>query len=191
MTSDQVTRQVHLQKLEAFCRELDKTLSRAGLLPDKSIQAWGGSVAARCTQCDIQVSGEELFALSKSPSAELASAKIGRLRLGDCARKGCSSYYYHLTFRPYPDLNWPEILAQTETIKDEPAEQWPRELACISRGLSIFWLGPATRRLGGAFLLVLLLLIVRQWYIGGRIPFLHEPQKFQADPDSTPASVAH
>jgi hypothetical protein len=34
-----------------------------------------------------RISGKELFALSQPPTAERATAKIGRLRLGDCARK--------------------------------------------------------------------------------------------------------
>ena len=189
MTSEHVlTRQEHLLKLNPFCRALDKALALTGLPQEKLPEAWRAAVAAQCVQCGIEVSGKELFALSKPPSAELASAKIGRLRLGDCARKGCSSYYYRLTFHPYLEINWPEILAQAETIQDEPADQPPGKLAYGRRGL---WHMPATRRLGGVFLLVLLLLIVRQWYIGGRIPLLREPEKFQADPDSIATTVTH
>lgn len=191
MTSDQVTRQEHLQRLYPFCQGLDKALAQAGLPPEKSLEVWRAGVAAECVQCGINVSGKELFALSRPPSAELDSAKISRLRLGDCARKGCTSYYYRLTFRPFQELDWPEILGQAETIEHEPPEQMPGKPALSTRGLLIFWSVPAARRVGGALLLVLLVLIVRQWYIGGRIPFLHEPEKFQAAPQSTSTDTAH
>jgi len=192
MISDSVlTRQEHLQKLNTFCRALDKALARAGVVPRKSLEAWREAVGAQCVQCGIEVSGQELLALSQPPSAELDSAKICRLRLGDCARKGCTSYYYRLTFRPYLEVNWPEILAQAETIKDEPAEQAPSKPARSTPGLSILWHLPAISRIGGVFLLVLLFLILRQWYIGGRIPLLREPQKFQAAPDSIATALTN
>jgi hypothetical protein len=191
MTSDQVTRQEHLQRLYPFCQALAKALARAGVVPKNSLEAWREAVAAQCVQCGIEVSGQELFALSQAPSPELDSAKIGRLRMGDCARKGCTSYYYRLVFRPYQELNWPEILAQVETITQEPAQKTRSQSTSSHLELSSLWRLPVTRRLGAVFVLIVVLLLVRQWSIGGRIPWLHEPEKFLAAPDSTAASVPH
>jgi hypothetical protein len=187
MISDPVlTRQEHLQKLNPFCQALAKALARASMVPKKSLEAWRAAVTAQCAQCGIEVSGQELFALSQAPSAEMDSARIGRLRLGECARKGCTSDYYRLTFRPYQELNWPEILAKLDTVTQEPAE--PTRSASAPLELSILWRLPVTRRIGAVFLLIVVLLLVRQWSIGGRIPWLREPEKFLAAPDSTATS---
>ena len=184
MNADQLLiRQMHLQKLEPFCQALDQALARAGLAPEQAHELWRVGVAAECTRCRIRIYGEELYALSQPPSEEYANAKLGRLRLGDCARSGCDSYYYRLTFFPCPEVNWAEILAAIERDPEGPAGQKAGEPAPNS-GWRLLLRWPVTRRVSVALALVVMLLVFRQWYIGGRIPLLREPHKFQVSPQS-------
>jgi len=185
MIADQLpVRQARLEMLEAFCQALDRAFTRAGLAPEKSDEAWRVGVAAECVRCGIRIYGEELHALSRPPAEEYANAKIGRLRLGDCARSGCDSYYYRLTFYPCPEVNWAEILAAIERDTEESAGQKAGEPA-HNNGWRLLLHSSATRRVGVALAVVVILLVVRQWYIGGRIPLLREPHKFQVSPEST------
>ncbi len=182
MTADQpLSREQQLQKLESFCRALNGLFARAGLTPEQSEEVWRLGVAAECSRCGIRIYGEELYALSQPPSEKWANAKIGRLRLGNCARDGCDAYSYRLTFYPYGDLDWPAILASVDGTKEEPAPQAAGQ-STRRMGWGLVWQSSAARRVGLGLGAIVLLLLVRQWYIGGRIPLLREPQIFQADP---------
>jgi hypothetical protein len=174
--------QEHLLKLEPFCRGLAEALGRAGLAPDMIEGTMRASVSAECIQCGIRVSGEELYALSQPPSPELASAKIGRLRLGDCARQGCDSYYYKLAFQNHPGLDWPKLLAQIQSPAAEEAKPNAPTLelkAATKLVASSIW----ARRLGIALAALVVLLLVRQWHSGGRIPLIREPEHFRIATD--------
>jgi hypothetical protein len=184
MTADQLpTREEHLQKLESFCKSLDGLFARAGLTPEQSEEVWRVGVAAQCVQCGIHVYGEELHALSQPPSEKYATAKLGRLRLGDCARQGCNSYYYRLTFYPYGDLDWRALLASLDGKAEETGKKTAEE-SMFQHGWKLLVRSPAAQRVALGLVLVMLLLVVRQWRIGGRIPLLREPQKFQVAPES-------
>ncbi len=175
-----VIREEHLQKLAPFCQALGEALSRSGLAPDQALGLWRAASTAQCTQCGIPISGEELFALSQ-PADDNPSPKVRRLRLGDCAHPGCESYFYRLTFRAHPPLDWPALLARAEAIQAElerPISAKTRT-ADFAKGLLRAGL---TRRAAIALLVLLLLLLIRQWYTGGRIPLLREPEHFRVAP---------
>jgi hypothetical protein len=176
-------RQVPLLKLESCCQALTEVLHQSGLSPEASLEAWRAAVSAECVRCGIPISGEELFALSQPPSAERASAKIGRMRLGDCARQGCNSYDYRVVFRSHAQLDWPKLLAQAEELQQEKAK--PPSAGFGWKEMGRLWVRQcvACRRLWIPLsILVLLLLLWRQWYVGGRIPLLREPEHFRVDP---------
>src|SRR5512144_1325961 len=111
------TRKEYLLVLEPFCRALHQALLDSGADHQLAANAMRISVSAECVGCQIQVSGEELFALSQPPSAEHATAKIGRLRLGQCARQGCDACYYRLEFRAHPPFVWHAVLARAEKLQ--------------------------------------------------------------------------
>ena len=174
-------RQEHLQNLAPFCRCLVDALQGTGLPPDEVLGALHDTVTAECVQCGIQVSGEELSALAQPPSPEHASAKIGRLRLGDCARKGCDSCYYRLSFQAHPKVDWPSLLSQIEVIPQNQVEQPSAASAWkLAGGLRV--LRSVPRRAWIALAVVLVLLVVRQWYSGGRLPLIREPENFKIQP---------
>src|SRR4051794_32043454 len=98
MTNESVTKepsqwlhQEHLKNLAPFCQAFGQALAGAGLGPEESVAAIRNGVAAECIQCGIRLSGEELWALMQPPAEKDPNPKVERLRLGDCARKGCDS----------------------------------------------------------------------------------------------------
>ncbi len=173
------TRQEHLCQLAGFCKALDETLRSTGLTPEQSLQVFQIAVTAECVGCGIAISGNELFALSQPPAAERASIKTGRLRLGDCARQGCEAWHYRLAFRPQPQLDWPKLLGQVESRqRQQPVAVHPAvplwNWVSLLRSRKVV-------RLGTALAALLLLLLIRHWQQGGRIPLLHEPENFKVD----------
>jgi hypothetical protein len=180
-----VTREERLPKLGGLCQALEARFALAGLAPEQSQEIWRQGVAAECVRCGIHVYGEELYALSQPPSEKYASAKLGRLRLGDCARQGCNSYTYRLTFYPCAALDWQALLASLASQEAEAGKQNGGE-SLARQGWRLLAQSPSVRRAALGLVLIVLLLAVRQWYIGGRIPLLREPEKFQAAPESDP-----
>jgi hypothetical protein len=173
-------RQEHLCRLADFCQNLETALRAAGSTPEQCLEVFRTAVFAECVGCGIQVSGEELYALSQPPSAELASAKTGRLRLGDCARNGCEAWYYRVSIAPYQQVDWPKLLAEV----DAPENQG-RTGGSTARWWGLLWerlvRWRMLPRIGVAFAAIVLLLLVRHWHQGGRIPLLREPEAFQVD----------
>jgi cytochrome P450 len=172
--------QQHLLKLEPLCRSIAEALMDAGWTQERVHDAFLTSVSAECISCGISVSGEELYALAQPPSADHAHVKIGRLRMGDCARERCDSYYYRITFKAFPGADWARLVSQFE--KGEPqrkqagvAGNQRKRLMKYVRNLRApahVWITVAA---------LVLVLVVRQWYVGGRIPLLREPEHFKVD----------
>jgi len=175
-----IVREEHLLKLAPFCRALGEAIDRSGLAVEQPMEVWREAVTAHCARCGIVVSGEELFALSQPPG-DNPIAKIRRLGLGDCARPGCESYFYQLTFRAHAPLDWAALLAEAEAIQTERARPTSRKLTTTDLARGLLQCG-LTRRAALALGLLLLLLLIRQWRVGGRIPFLREPERFHVTP---------
>jgi hypothetical protein len=185
-----IIREEHLLKLAPFCQALGEACSRSGLAPDQVLGLWRAALTAQCTQCGIPISGEELFALSQPPG-DNPSPKIRRLRLGDCARPGCESYFYRLTFRAPPPLGWPDLLARAEAIQGELEQPGSAKPSTADFARHFLRCG-LTRRAAIALAALLLLLLIRQWYAGGRIPLVREPEHFRVAPapeESHPADT--
>lgn len=147
---------------------------------DRIQAAFETSLSAECVSCGIPVSGAELYALSQPPSAEHANAKIGRLRMGDCARLKCDSYYYRMTFQPFPGVDWESLVSKFEKgeTQTKPGEEGGTDKNSLAKYLKTIRV-PAHIWITLAALLVVL--AMRQWYVGGRIPLLREPEHFKVD----------
>jgi len=139
---------------------------------------------SECTVCNLRVSGEELLKVGEPDTSE-ASAPVKRMRLGYCAHVGCEAYVYRLSFRNGAGVDWPaafehirELTEARKQVANGGAEEERRKQAV------------ARRKLVGRILLgigiVLILLAIRQWYMGGTIPFIREPEKFRVG--TSPAS---
>jgi hypothetical protein len=175
-----IIRQENLLKLAPFCQALGEAFSRSGLTPDQALGVWRAALTAQCARCGIPISGEELFALSQPPG-DNPSPKIRRLRLGDCACAGCESYFYLLSFRAQPALDWPGLLARAEAIQAELARPAAAKRRTAALGKGLLHSG-FTRRAAMALALLLLLLLIRRWHSGGAIPLLREPEHFRVAP---------
>ena len=169
-----IERQENLLKLRVFCQALFEAAQRAGMKAEEVSAAFRASLSAECVHCGQQVSGEELLALAH-PATEDLTTKVNRLRLGDCARQGCESYFYRVTFQPQPSMDWSKLIHEAEALEPQLAQ------ASSGRpkpGLGLWIPNKVLVALAG----LVLLLFLRQWYMGGRIPFIREPEKFRVDP---------
>jgi hypothetical protein len=175
-----IVRQEYLYHIAEFCARLNQALCAQGLTPEKSIEIFQTCIFSECLNCSIRVSGDELFALSQPPSAERASAKIGRLRLGDCARQGCTGCYYRFYFTEFPNLDWQLALAQVDAPAQSEAKQ-----SRMKRSQA-FWIFHFRTFVRFCFATVILslLFLARQLYQGGRIPLVREPEHFRVDTTS-------
>lgn len=168
-----VIREEPLPRLASFCGALAEALRQTGLGRDRIFVVFRESLVAECPQCGTRVTGEELFVLAQPEEGTDLNPGLQRLRLGDCARPGCDAYPYRVSFKTHPEVNWTTCLAHIEKAlsKQRPAS-----------GGSRIWQAVLLRRLGMLAAIVVLLLILRQLYLGGRIPLIREPEKFRVDP---------
>jgi hypothetical protein len=75
------------------------------------------AVRAECVLCEMGVSGLDLIRTEwiTDPSSD-SGRKLERLRLGYCARYGCSSRYYVLRFARTPGVDWPHCWEQAAAL---------------------------------------------------------------------------
>jgi hypothetical protein len=184
-------RQEPLVELEEFCRALREALNLDRLRPAELLDALRVGSAAECTECGFHLTGEELLELSEPASpVDTASSDFGRLRLGHCARKDCDSFYYRLTFRCMPQLDWRKLLPRIDAIRLELARKPIRQLnplAVLQRPIRSRAFR-AVRRILAALALGAFVVALWQAYHYAGIP--GEPAGLRSDPvqeDAAPA----
>lgn len=178
-----LVREEPIRRLERVVFALVETAKRSGEGTDSRLGAMRTALSGGCVECGQQVSGEELLALADLSVGKEAGARVLRLRHGRCARDGCQSDRYRLTLLTHRDLSWEKLLAQGDAVKEaqveetadagnreaEPAARHRVSRATIVRASILVAIG-------------LLLLLIRQCYLGGRIPLIREPEQFRVDP---------
>jgi hypothetical protein len=141
----------------------------------------------KCVECGIAVSTEEFLALAgygpPLDSSSSGNSKVGRLRLGYCARQGCPSRFYQVTLQPHPEFAWEAILAQAAESGSSKTDAEPAIAAADSIA------EPTRRRMQtmkvlAGLVIVLVLWGARRWTQGERIPFIREPAKFKFESGS-------
>ena len=176
-----VARELHLLKFAEFCRALAQTLQADGLPAAQVSRAFQDGVSAVCIGCGLRVAGDELYALSQTDAVDGAPGRVRRLHLGDCACAGCGAWFYRLAFQAVPAIDWPGLLARVDTRLQPPKPRWSLAAWMPSR---LDLARPAFVLRAGAWIgLILLLLLARQCYYGGRVPLLREPERFRVTPD--------
>ena len=183
-----IVRVEHLQELTPWLNALNESLSADGLTHEKRKELMRATVLAECVQCGIHVPGEDLFALSQPDENTSGKPKICRLRLGDCARNGCKSLYYRVTFISGPRIDWLAALQKTENPPQKPSDEsaggtWEAVKSALPVKARISW------RFWAVVAVITLVLVARQLYYCGRIPLIREPENFRVDtaPSSEPA----
>lgn len=176
-----IDRQEHLEQLGAFFRKLEQPLKEVAASQGISLSQLHAAVSAECVQCGIVVPGEVLFALAETPAQDTGApdAKVSRLRQGYCARRGCDSYYYRITFSDLTGVNWQSALAAADVLGDVPAPEPELPAAVEGRAPVPPWRLALTACLAASVLL--LFLGWRQWYRGGTIPLVREAEYFEVD----------
>ena len=175
-----LTRQEHLHTLAQFVAALSRAIQQSSPAPEKLKEAVRASISAECVQCHTRVSGEELMELPELAPADASKNKAARLLQGYCVRNGCDSRYYSLTFADHPGVDWPKLLSQIESAPGEETDRVGDELA-LSPVDRIVRKRRLTVRVCVGIGVLALVLLIRQWYLGGRIPFIREPENFQVD----------
>ncbi len=182
--SKPIVREEPLPDLPQFCLHLAQALKR--IVPDDARRATvvRTSLSGECVLCGQGVTGEELLDVGADESAaEPASPKMARLRQGYCARNGCDSRFYRLTFQPHPDLDWAQAFSPPAVVEPEQSEEEKAaEAEALARKRAQRW--KLAGRVGIGLFVLGMLYIARQYYTGGTVPFLREPEKFQTDPAS-------
>ena len=180
--SEPIVRQEQLHGLPQFCVNLAEALNR--LVPDEARRQAVAqtSFSGECVLCGLSVSGVELIAVGAG-EAEATNAKIARLRQGYCGRSGCDSRYYRLTFQPHPAVDWNQAFTQSRTVAEEQHDQAQAE-AAEARALERARRWKLAGRIAVGLGVLCVLYIVRQWYTGGTIPILRQPERFTTDPAS-------
>ena len=131
--------------------------------------------SAECVKCGSRVTGEELLRSADTSEPVEVNENIERMRLGQCIRQGCDAARYRLIFQRIPGLDWRTIFERMEEVTAAKKEA-ARTQSKLGRWLSARW------RVAAGVALILLVLLIRQWYLGGRIPLIREPEKFRVDP---------
>lgn len=180
---DSPSAQIRVDALPAAYRAAVEEGKRMGLSAAELSDVFNRHFGAECLQCGIQVTGEELGQLAlASPHDPPTDPRLARLLQGYCARKDCDSYYYRLVFQAHPKVDWNRVAratsgtpapapAATPTSGDRPGRFW-------------FLEDPRVRRVGIGIAILLVLLVLRHFALGGRVPFLHRSPKYTVDPAS-------
>jgi hypothetical protein len=147
-----------------------------------------GGLTVQCVMCGEEFDGADLLAVVEAKcNGGATKGRARRLSLGYCARSGCSSYYCSVRFPPTSGLDWSSLehalsrreaeerdLLEAQELADESARaSWFRR-TCLRVGL----------RAGVGVIVIVLLLMLRQWRNGGTIPLIHEPRPSMAAPAS-------
>lgn len=166
------SRQEHINHLPDFLRGV---VASAGAAQNEKVRgALADALSAECVGCGVGLSGAELLELVEGSGD---NPKLKRLRMGDCARQSCSSFFYVVRGAEHPELNWPSILGEEQKASAEQQEAQ----AQVQRSAVRTRKGQVVKRVAIGVAIVVVLLMIRQWYVGGRIPLIREPEQFQVD----------
>jgi len=181
-------RAVPLSDLGWLCRAALALLELKKAGAEDRVALLESSLVAQCAACNICLTGAELLLLARPVThADGQDPRAGRLLQGYCARSGCNSYFYSLELRPGSGIDWPALEGVRSSIQD--AAQNEADAQCAAQKMALAakrrtaGLRAAARIAVGAGA-ILLLLVLRQWYIGGTIPLIREPGTFLAVPES-------
>ena len=178
-----IQRRIALATFPAFAQNLARAFAAAGIAPPEFVRTSADHLSATCVACGTRVDGRELGAVIAGEELPAASP-LRQLGQGYCVKAGCRSGYYEFTFRPHPSVDWQQIAVETapEPVTDRPSVSTlaaRRVLENLRRQFN--W------RVGLGLLALFALLLWRQWWSGGRIPFLREGKTYIStepmDPD--------
>ncbi len=120
-TSAPVDTTVRLEELPLVHTGLARAFGEVGIGGQQLDDIFSLGVTATCIGCGIRLTGNELahlaVAATGQPNAEL---KLDRLRLGYCARKGCTAKFYRIECENLPGLDAAKVVARGLELRNAP-----------------------------------------------------------------------
>ena len=178
--------QIRVEALAAAYHAVLDSLKPLGLPAAEMAEACEQYVTAECLQCGIQITGAQLATLAHAGAADqLTDPVLVRLHQGYCARKDCNSYYYRLVFADHPKIDWTG--AANTVARAGAAAPAPTTGAELPSGPSNrFWFlqDRRTRRVIIGLAILVVLLVLRHFTTGGRVPFVRYTPQYVVDPAS-------
>lgn len=192
-----IVRKLPLAQLTPFARNARAALLRVGIADLEHSAAFESHIELRCCSCNAQPSPKVVAALFTGATLEAgrSAEELSRLRQEYCLRAGCDSRFYELTLAPHPSVDWAGV--GTESLAEEPHGSVGRAVgsAVVDKAAQTIR-AQFSWRLVAVGVALLALLVWRQWWTGGSIPFFREAKTFTSegmsadtDPDDEPLSV--
>jgi hypothetical protein len=138
------------------------------------------AVSGQCAQCGQPLLGKSIVALANG-EPELFMNMV-RFRDGYCGSSQCRSYYYVVRLFPHPEVDWNKVIPKLESAATSFVVE-TRQVSIVSQ---VRHWRPSRRMVVTTAAIVVGLLtfsLLRQIYIGGRIPILREPAHFRVAPE--------
>jgi hypothetical protein len=174
MATETEVLQMTIRELAEFTRNLGEEVAHQPNA-EKLRPAVEESLSGECVQCSIRVTGSELLKISNEETA--ADTKLERLRSGYCARNGCDSNFYRVMCAPHPLVDWPKLLHREREITQTKVEEQKVKVDLARTARRYRNLLRTATIIGVLFVVI----ILRQIYVGGSIPFVREPEAFKVD----------
>ena len=169
-----VSRQVRIETVWNLLRNLALSLFSKGL-PDETIRGiFARDIHVACQACGSELRDADLVALlDAAGDTGFSNPKLERLHKGYCLKSGCDSYFYLIRFLPVEGIDWSTALPEAEALPAKLAAEEKRREP-FSWGLFV---RSAKFRASVGVVVLLFLLVYRNWYFNGTLPFVS--QKFE------------
>lgn len=167
MLAKSLIQQVRVEQLHTLLQRLAEALAKRGTekVPAPQLPTTGWQ--AKCLQCGIVVSGEELATLAQNDTATLKeNPRLSRLNEGYCARNRCEAYYYELTLPAMEGIDWTQVWPALQSNDPHPLAETGDEktnhlLAYYQKLLATH--GPKKMAVAGGCVLLFLLTLIWQF----------------------------
>lgn len=120
---------IHLLQFNSSLNLIREGLASRGLSVEQIPGVISENLAAICHQCRIALSGEDLALLATVTAAPEATTdqltpKLKRIQQGYCARTGCDSSFYEISYPDSGTVPWGDLLQSAASATD----------ACVAKG---------------------------------------------------------
>jgi len=175
--------QMRVDAMPEYHAALITVLNESGLDAREIGEVIAQNVSAECVSCGIRLTGEEIGQIrSAQAEGEAPESKVGRLRQGYCARKDCDSYFYRMSFTEHPKVDWMQTVERVAAVLSRTPSQRVDADSVVPPPKP--GRDPRVVRVVVGLIIVLLLIILRQFMTGGALPLIHKPPEYRVDPAS-------
>ncbi len=159
--------QVRVEQLHTLLQRLAAELAKRGTEKVPAPQLPATDWQAKCLQCGLIVSGEELAKLAQNDAPTIKeNPRLSRLNEGYCARNRCEAYYYELTLPAMEGIDWTHTWPALQSNDPHPLSEADDEkkshlMAYYQKLLATH--GPQKMAMAGGCVLVFLLMVLWQF----------------------------